>query len=238
VTDVEELTGPIFIISSERDKCLSCQDESGEVVLGLIQNGVTEPESVDQVVICQHVEKGIISLKSPKGLSIGANKFGEVSLRGEAVGAEEEWNIIMREDGIAIQNRLHEGFLSADFSEKKTKGSKNVHGSVRADAAAVGFCEVWSIWGHPETKKKLADAKKKATLARSGIYTDVDITNEDHQALDQLEVEYLKKSQTWGMARLKKPKEGPSLKEARKEGTLFETMLDRRAKLKSDKFCK
>jgi len=46
-------------------------------------------------------------------------------------------------------------------------------------------------------------------------------------------------TQTWGMHRLKRPKESQEdLKKAAVDGNLYETMLDRRAKLKSDKFCK
>ncbi|CAB4374820.1 unnamed protein product [Rhizophagus irregularis] len=131
----------------------------------------------------------------------------------EAIGPQEEWTPIIKSDGIALQS-IYEKYLSVD---EIADGGYNL----RADVETVGFCETWKIKCQARLRKKVKSTKKET------------------KPISEYEIEQIKKYQTWGGGRVKTSKEEISeLKKAKKEGNFAEALLDRREKVKADRYCK
>ena len=116
--------------------------------------GKIEPDVVGQVFIAQQATStpGVVSLKTPFGRFVSADKFGIVSANREAVGPQvsgcpfkaaltpasddkqEEWTVILREDGVAFQSQFDK-FLA--FEDERN--------TLRADSESVGFAETFLV---------------------------------------------------------------------------------------------
>ncbi|TNN17000.1 Protein FRG1 [Schistosoma japonicum] len=67
----------------------------------------------------------------------------------------------------------------------------------------------------------------------------LDIPEEEREGLEKAEVNYVRKFQSWQDQKLRLSKEEFSnVKRARQSGNLYECLLDRREKMKSDRYCK
>ncbi|KAJ3106967.1 hypothetical protein HDU97_005248 [Phlyctochytrium planicorne] len=97
----------------------------------------------------------------------------------------------------------------------------SAHGTlVRADEEKVGEGAMFKVKCQAQNKKSI---KRRKVVEDSG----------------NVEAEALKKFQSWGGGKRVLSKEDQKeLKKAQKKGTVNETLLDRREKLKADKFCK
>ncbi|KAJ3334251.1 hypothetical protein HDU76_003900 [Blyttiomyces sp. JEL0837] len=218
---IEDLSGPIIIVSQATDpsSTLYCAENNAVSFKKLLNNDVPlnelEPTDVGQVFIATILPTTTpkISLKSAYEKYLTTDKFGIVSCDTEAIGPTSEWEIVKREDGFAFQTYQNQ-FLSLNVNVEKSKGN------VRADVENVGFKEVFLI--RCQAQNKFKNKKKKA---------------EEVLDAEVLDMEFLKKSQSYKRAALT-PEEIKLLKRAQKEGNLQETMLERRAKTKADKFCK
>jgi len=96
---------------------------------------------------------------------------------------------------------------------------------LRGDSDEVGFRERFWIKVQYKYKNEANEEEKKK---KDGL--------SDPMRIDETGTNKL--YQTWGMGRsVTSDADKKELKRARKEGRLAEAMLDRRAKLKSDRFC-
>jgi len=104
-------TGPLFITLSSTPPIALATDPLGKVVASVLkledeadfENA--SPMDVRQVWIANRlVESNKISLKTPGGKFLSCDKVGILSASKEAIGAEEEWSPIHKEDGWAFEN--------------------------------------------------------------------------------------------------------------------------------------
>ncbi|KAI8602226.1 FRG1-like family-domain-containing protein [Dissophora ornata] len=236
VKTLSDIGGPIFLtFSSDPPSCLAI-DDKGKVTMKLLEsldesqptNAVVvfenaEPTTVNQVFVATMIpDSDRLTLKSYNGRYLSSDKFGIVTADSEAIGMQEEWTAIVKsedEGGICLQNHYGK-FLSVD-EVAAVEGRKGASFQIRADSDVIGFCELFQAKIQAKYRKKV----KKSN--------EVKIATKDY------ELEQNRKFQTWNHGRVIVSTEGMSdLKKAQKEGRFSEALLDRREKLKSDRYCK
>lgn len=128
------------------------------------------------------------------------------------MGPAEEWEVIVREDGIAFRN-VFEKFLTVQ------------DGYIRSDADTIGFCETFKVKAQAQNRKAILKKKKKTDDINDG--NDLGVIQEQ-----------FKKYQSHGGRIALSREDAEKLAKAKKQGNFYEELLDKRAKMKSDKFCK
>ena len=111
-------TGPLFITFASSPPIAIASDPMGKVHASIIKLpdegedlSSAEPDDVRQVWIASRLaESNKISLKTATGKFLSCDKVGILSATKEAIGPQEEWQPIHREDGWAFQN-VHQKFL-------------------------------------------------------------------------------------------------------------------------------
>lgn len=181
-----------------------------------------EPLDVSQVVSAQHNPNDTYSLKTAFGKYVSCDKVGILSALSDAIGPQEEWSFIQREDGWALMSK-YDNFLSI---EEETL-------TVRGDATSIGFRECFRIkmqrrFRSERREKEVAEKRKRVLL------------DQQERPVDEkaLESDMVRRYQSWTNNRVQISKEDmEDVKKAKLEGNLHQVLLDRRSKLKSDKFC-
>jgi protein FRG1 len=157
---IQDFEGPLMIISIASDplSILCAHEESDKVTWRKIaapkpeemeeddeEPNVSniEPSHIYQVFVAKKIpgtgednKPTKICLRSSYDKYLGVDKFGLVECRREAVGATEEWQIVQKEDGFALQS-CYDKFIKMDAAEGKTTATV----IARADSESVGFLE-------------------------------------------------------------------------------------------------
>ena len=207
------------------------------------------PLTVHQVWVATNLpESQTWTFKSAQGTFLGSSSYGAVIASNEARGPQEEW-VLRRVDpmassstaspgdgndtvipgpraGFAIQSK-YGGWLATEDASSSAD-SRQRRRLVRADAKELTPACVWDVsvqWRFRHAYRKTQRATKVGSSSAASL---VD------------EVQLARSRQGWnaGSWHQYAPESRRELLRAQREGRLAEAMLDRRSKLKSDKYTK
>ncbi|CBQ70300.1 conserved hypothetical protein [Sporisorium reilianum SRZ2] len=196
------------------------------------------PTSVYQVWVATKVPGSSsptrFTFKSAEGKFLGADKTGLLRASMEARGPQEEWILESSDRSLWKLRSVHGRYLGLD----QLAGGKTV---VRADCDTADPEAAWTLrvqWKHRHAARHSADAK--ATLhTKANDPTAVPLGTRDQIIAQELQTfksragsQYLPSNYESSLSK----EERRALRKAEKEGRLAEEMLDRRSKLKSDKY--
>lgn len=219
---------------------LADQLEGAEIVgSARIDTATVTPQSVYQVWVATKVPGSSsptrFTFKSAEGKFLGASKDGRLNASMEARGPQEEWTLETSGRAKWMLRSIHGRYLALD----QVAGGKTV---VRADAQGpMDPTASWSLkvqWKHRHAARYSADAKEtlrsKANdpTARPRGTRDQVLAQELETFRSRAGSHYLPAAYESSLSKA----ERKELRRAQKEGRLAEEMLDRRSKLKSDRY--
>ncbi|PRD25194.1 UNVERIFIED_CONTAM: frg1 [Trichonephila clavipes] len=231
VSVFKEISGPIAI--EFQPHCYVKALDNGQFVLGGPHPEGTGPDP-EEILTAIRVSDTKIALKSGYNKYLRVGMDGRLYGRSDAIGSMEQWEPV-------FQDVSHEDLkIIVNFSFSQTV--LFFKGKIAILSALNCFISV-----DDETTDVIAVSKTardgEMLKIRSNVQkvknNDDDIPEEERGSLKSCEINYVKKFQSFQDRKLKVNTEDRSLlKKAKYEGSLHEALLDRRSKMKSDKFCK
>ncbi|KAJ8667163.1 hypothetical protein QAD02_008825 [Eretmocerus hayati] len=184
--------------------------DNGLFTLGAPHNEGDGPEP-EEIFTAIPVDETKIALKSGYGKYVGIDKKGMVVGRSDAIGTMEQWEPIFQDGKLAILGNTG-FFLSFDDDDdivcKKPTAGQNEYVCIRS------------------MLQQVEDPTKN-------------VPKEELGSLEEVEENYVRKFQKFQDKKLRISKDNISvLKRAKETGSFHETMLDRRSKMKADRYCK
>ncbi|XP_063703560.1 protein FRG1 homolog [Culicoides brevitarsis] len=209
VTEVEQIVGSIAIqFGQSYVKAL----DNGLFTLGAPKT-IGEGPSPEEILTASRNDTKI-SFKSGYGKYLRIEKDNTITGRSDAIGPLEEMEPVFENGKTAILT--HNGnFLSVDPEDDALV-------ALRKKVGAEEICTIRSC-----QPRELHDDSKDIPL------------EEKEDDLNQVEINYVKKFQKFQDHKLRISKEDKTaLEKAKAEGLLHEALLDRRSKMKADRYCK
>ncbi|CAO1635188.1 unnamed protein product [Parajaminaea phylloscopi] len=196
------------------------------------------PSDVHQVLVASRVldtrDPPRYTFRTTQHRFLGADKHGAILCSAEARGPQEEWAIESAETsgsseaGIALRNHVHGSYLSLD----EVAGGKLV---VRADSTSIGEGEVWKARVQWKFRHQSRKAEREREIGRAGTAR-LRMGTANPVKLDEATLNKLRSDVGTSLNSDDAKAERRALKRALREGRAAEEMLDRRVKMKSDKF--
>ncbi|KAF9526984.1 FRG1-like family-domain-containing protein [Crepidotus variabilis] len=230
--NVNELRGPSFLIHpSEPPISINFNSTANRIMLYALDAETPEdgeplkllervPTNVNQVwVITRVAGSPTVNIRTGtgEGKFLSCDAHGIVSADRDARGPQEEWTPVVFPDGMVAFMNIYEKYLGVD---EVAGGALQLRG----DSEEVGFAERFWVRIQHKYKKEAFEEEKKRKEGMSVPKVDEAGSNRNFQA--------------WGAGRsVVSQEDNKVLKKAAKDGRLSEALLDRRAKLKSDRFC-
>lgn len=211
----------------------SFPDADGATIAG----AEVTPTTVHQVWVATNLpESDKWTFRSAQSTFLACDSYGEVTATNEARGPQEEWVLhkvdpMAESDGIdaepvrgpragfALQSK-HGGWLAIDAQRKRL---------VRADEKELTSACIWDVsvqWRFRHAQRKTQRASVVASSASAATL------------VDEARLARTRQGWTAGSAQHFPQESRRELLRAQREGRLAEAMLDRRSKLKSDKYTK
>lgn len=208
-TKTEEITGSVAIQFGKHSYVKSM--DNGLFTLGAPHNEGDGP-SPEEIFTAFPINDTKVSFKSGYGKYIKMEKDGVVTGRSDAVGSMEQWEPVFDDGKMALLSATGY-FMSIDPEDDALVALRKKAGE--AEFVVVRSCSV------KEDKEE------------------EEIPTDEQGNLDQVEINYVKKFQKFQDKKLRVNKEDRSvLEKAKVDGTLHEALLDRRSKMKADRYCK
>ncbi|GAB1607540.1 protein FRG1-like [Argonauta hians] len=207
-SSIDEMSGPVAI-EMKTARFINSLD-NGLFELGP-EHSEGDPPDPTEIITAIKVNETKIALKSGYGKYMSVEKSGEVVGRSDAIGEREQWEPVFQEGKTAISGP-NGCFLSSDED-----------GNITCIKPKAGPSEMVLV---KSCTDNTPDPK-------------ADIPIEERATVKQTEINYVKKFQSFQDRRLRVSKDDIKiLKKAKKEGSFHGNLLDRREKMKSDRYCK
>ena len=192
--------------------------DNGNLILGA-PHCLGECPDPEEVFIAIRASNSQIALKTGYNKYLAMDARQRVVGHSDAVGLKEQFDPVFQEGKLALL-ASNGCFLSIDEDNEELP-------YLVAKNSTAGSGEMVKLRTNINPELTRIERLKK------------DIPDEEKGSLRDCEINYVRKYQSFQDKKMRLNSEGPfSLQKAQDKGRLHEELLDRRAKMKSDKFCK
>jgi len=208
VKSFDQLTGGNVALQLHNTSYVFARD-NGTLSCGELHTQLPKGPVEEEIFTMIKISATKVAFKSGYGKYISVNACGDILARSEAVGPQEQIEIVIEDERLALQGHNGQFITLTDQRELKAR------------SATAKEKEIISL------RTNISRTKKKK------------VSEEDSCDVRDFEIKYVKDFQSFEDRKLRLH-EGPksSLEKARSVGKLHEAMLDRREKMKADRYCK
>jgi len=217
-TDMSDVRGggTVAIECYAQPSCYMAAMDNGKFTVGPPHDKGDGPAPEEILSCIRTPDCQWIALKTGFGKYVGVDSSAKLVATAEAVGPREKWDVVFQDGKAALQAVSTNLFLSFNTDSE---------GYVFAACKTAGINEMINFRTNMEREKPIDD-----------------LPVEDHKKAKDCETAYFKmyqhsKIRVHGKLMINELGSTADIKKAKEVGNLHETLLDRRMKTKSDKYC-